>query len=377
MGFVEQMKWWHWVLISLALGALLAYVNSGGADTSVNHESDSTVTFETGLLLRPWVDPNNSNHREGWFRDLVIHPVEDVPVGSRIVKMQLVSFTRLMPPDKDHPSGSTQTQYVWAPYPYEPTPRGSARANSPGYPGASIYLGKKGDTLESLTARFYHKSTPLGIHAIIYANSSLREAHGPADIKITAGRAYWIPWDPAEGHTVSDFIVAVNQFLQKTQGANAIPISFHYRWWENSRYTYEAWMIGTFLIVGVIWPTLLGVMLRGGFGRLTPQEYDLSRFKGAPEPEMSAKPATPVVTKSDMEKLRELEKNMEETLKAGALAAPAAAAAAPAAQSVVKKLAGGPAEAAPAIPAAQEGPKEYTGEFYPVVKPIEKKKDKP
>lgn len=376
MGFVEQMKWWHWVLISIGLGALLAYVNSGGADTSVNHESLSTVTFETALLLRPWVDPNNPNHRRTWVSDLVVHPVQDVPVGGHIVKMQLVSFTRLIPPDKDHPSGSTQTQFVWAPFPYEPTPRQNARPNSFGYPGVSLYVAKKGDTLESLATRFYHKATPLGVHAIVYANGTLREAHGPADVKIVAGRAYWIPWNPDDAHTISDFLLAVNQFLVKQQGANAIPLSFHYRWWENSKYGYEIWMIGTFLIVGVIWPTLLTVMVKGGLGRTTPEEYDLSRFKGAPEPGATAKQAAAVVTQSDMDKLRELEETLAASLKASPIATPSAPSA-PVAAPAVQKLAGGPPEAAPAAKPQEDEKREYMGEFYPVVKPHEQKKDKP
>ena len=32
MGFVEHMKWWQWVLLSLGLGALLGFLNSGGAN---------------------------------------------------------------------------------------------------------------------------------------------------------------------------------------------------------------------------------------------------------------------------------------------------------------------------------------------------------
>jgi len=374
MGFIERMKWWHWTLISIALGAFLAYINSGGADTSVNHESLSTVTFETGLLLRPWVDPNNSNRREAWYSGIVIHPVQDVPVGDHTVKMQLISFTRLLAPDKDHPSGSTQTQWCWAPFPYVPTPRSNARANSQPYPGTSVYVGKKGDTLDSLAARFYHKSTPLGIHSIIYANSSLREAHGPSQIKITPGRAYWIPWNPADGHNVTDFILAANQYLQNQQGNNALLISFHYRWWENSKYTYEAWMIASFLLVGVIWPTLLTVMLKGGYGRMTPDEFNLARFKPSSEP-TTAKPTGPVVTQSDMDRLRELEESLSASIKAAPTETPVAApAAAPPPE--VKKLT--PTTEAPKIvPKPPEEPAEYTGEFYPVVKPHEKPKDTP
>ena len=52
MGFVERMKWWQWAALSLLLGALLAYLNSGGADTSVSHSSVSPVVFETGLITQ-------------------------------------------------------------------------------------------------------------------------------------------------------------------------------------------------------------------------------------------------------------------------------------------------------------------------------------
>jgi len=380
MGFIERMKWWHWVGLSLVLGALLALLNSGGADTAVQHSSVSTVTFETGLLLPPWVDPKDSSHRRPWMSDLIVHPVQDVPAGDKIVKLQLVSFTRLTPPDAAHPAGETPTEYVWAPFPYEPTPRAPPNQGRQAYPAASLYFGKKGDTLNSLAARFYHKDTPMGEKAIIAANPSLREASGPADLKIQEWNgwkrrspgAYWIPWNPADQHTVSDFLVATNQFLQAQQGRAAIPISFHYRWWESSKYGYVGWMIGTFLIVGVIWPTLLSVMIRGGLGRMTPQEYDLSRFKGGPEPTVAAAPA--VVSKGDMERLRELEESMEATLKASAPAAPAAATA-PAPVPEVKKLAGGPADA-PAAPIPVEEKKDYQGEYYPVAKPHGPKDEK-
>lgn len=124
-------------------------------------------------------------------------------------------------------------------------------------------------------------------------------------------------------------------------------------------------MIGTFLIVGVIWPTLLAVMIKGGLGRMKPEEYDLSRFKGGPEPAVAAAPVA--VNKGDMQRLRELEESMEATLKASATAAPAVETTPPP-PSEVKKLAGGPADA-PVVPVPQEEKKDYQGEYYPVAKP--------
>jgi hypothetical protein len=70
-----------------------------------------------------------------------------------------------------------------------------------------------------------------------------------------------------------------------------------------------------------------------------------------------------------MDNLRALEAAMAETLKAGgatAVAAAAETAAEPA--PAVKKLAGEAAPAAAPV-AAPDEPKDYQGEFYPVVKP--------
>jgi hypothetical protein len=369
MSFVEGMKWWHWTALSLVLGALLAYLNSGGADTSVSHSSVSPVVFETGLIMRPWADPNNSNNRVAWMSDFVVHPVEDFKIGTQIIKRQLVSYTQFMAPTQAHPSGSTSTEYFWATFPYEVTPRRSRGNSQPTYPAASPYIGKKGDSLQSLAVRFYGKDTIQGVHAIILANPVFRDAKGPADLVIKSGTAYWIPWNPADGHTVSDFLYAVDNYNKQLEGAQAIPIVIHYHWWESNKYGGVPWMVGTFLIVGVIWPSLLGVMIRGGLGRMTPEEYDLSRFKGGGDPATMPKPSAAEVTQSDMDKLRDLEAQLAENLKAGATSTAAAPAAAPQPVEPVKKLAGGPAETAAALPQAPEEPAEYQGEFYPVVKP--------
>lgn len=370
MAFVEEMRWWHWVAISLVLGALLGFLNSGGADTAVDHSSVSTVVFEAGLILRPWVDPQNPNHREPWLRNIVVHPIQEIPVGQgRTVKVQLVSFTRYQVPTPGHPSGQTTVEYVLAPYPYEPTPRRGPAGSTAAYPAVSLYYGQKGDTLDSLATKFYHKDMVPGIKAIIAANPPLREAKGMADLHIQTGHAYWIPWNPADNHNVNDFLKAADNFNRQQYGAAAVPVSFHYLWWENSKYTYQTWMIGTFLIVGVVWPAMLTVMIRGGLGKTKPEEYDLKRFKGGRDVATMPKPSVAQATVSDMQKLRDLEESLAANLKAGGAAPVVAVVEQPAvAVPEVKKLAGGPVEAVTA-PAEPEEPKEYMGEFYPVVKP--------
>jgi hypothetical protein len=373
MNFVERMRWWHWVLLSLGLGALLGYINTGGTDAAVDHSSASAVVFETGMIVRPWVDPNDANHREPYISDIVIHPVQEVQIGDKTAHYQLVSFSHFLPPDGTHKSGWRQIEYFLAPYPYQPTPRNSAGRGNQNYPGASAFQADDGDTIKSLAAKFYPKDPAAGERAIIAANPRLREAKGPADLTLQSGRFYWIPWDPKDAHTVSDFLVATNQFLKSRDGAQAIPVAFHYRWWESSKYGFQMWMAGTFLIVGVLWPTLLAVMIKGGLGKMTPDEYDLSRFKGGSEPDQP-KPAPVTATADDMKRLHDLEESLEASLKTGATAAPAAATAV-AAPPEIKKLTGGEAakEAAPPVP---EEPKDYEGEFYPVSHPHKKPDEK-
>ncbi|MGD0461254.1 MAG: hypothetical protein ABSB74_02080 [Tepidisphaeraceae bacterium] len=373
MGFVERMKWWQWIALSLGLGALLGYLNSGGADPPVEHSSVSPMVFESGLMQPPYVDPTNPAHRQAMVSGIVVHPRQEIRVGGKMVQVQLVTFNALDPHRPGHPSGATERVSMLAPYPYEPQPRREPTEDRPEWPAASMYYGQSGDTLESLAAHFYHKATAQGVKAIVSANDTLRAARNAAELKINEGQAYWIPWNPADGHTISDFLLAANELIVRQQGANAIPVSFRYTWWESANHVYAIWMIGSFLVVGVIWPALLQVMVKGGLGRTKPEEFDLRRYKPSPVPSAVAKPTT-VVTKDDMQQLREMEEALEASLKASAATSgPAAEPQAQPAAPAIKVLGG--SEPAAALPQTPEEPKEYQGEFYPVVRPAEKKTD--
>jgi hypothetical protein len=376
MGFVEHMKWWQWVLLSLGLGALLGFLNSGGANPPVEHISISPMVFETGLMQLPYVDPTNPSHREPYVTNFVIHPVQEVKIAGKSKQIQLVIFSALNPHGPGHPSGSYERVSMFVPFPYEPQPRHGPSDDHPAWPAASMYYGHAGDTLQSLATRFYHKATPQGVGAIVLANESLRGAKTAADLKIVEDRAYWIPWNPADNHNFNDFLVAANTLIRSQQGANAIPVTFHYVWWESANpvHVYAMWMTGSFLLIGVIWPTLLQVMVKGGLGRTKPDEFDLSRYKPSSTPAAAPKPAM-AVTKDDMQQLQEMQDSLEASLRAsGSTPGPSAAPQAQPAAPAIKVLAGSAAESA-AVPQTPQEAKEYKGEFYPVVRPIEKKTD--
>jgi phage tail protein X len=246
-----------------------------------------------------------------------------------------------------------------------PKPRTAASPNAK-YPGTTTYIAKKGDTIESIAAKAYGSETPEGRHAVIDANYSLREAHSAADRVIHPGQAYFIPWNPAENHTIVDFLKAA----AVTQGR---PIPYRYAWWQESNYVYEIWMTGSFVLVGVIWPALIRIMVGGGMGRMKGEDYDLTRFKGGRD-FIRRKEAKKEMSTEDLLKLTELEESLKASLKAGAEAAPVAQAApAPVAPQVVKLKGALATDTAPIVQTEEE--KHYKGEFYPVELPEAKPTD--
>ncbi len=356
-------------------GRLLGYLNSTGANPPVEHASISPMVFETGLMQPAYVDPTNPSHHEPFIANVVVHPVQDIHRGDKTVQVQLVTFDALNPHPAGHPGGIMERASMLVAYPYEPQPRRGPSDDRTEWPGVSMYYGQAGDTIESLAARFYHKATSQGIRAIIAANEVLRGAKNASELKINEGRAYWIPWNPADNHTFSDFLVAANKLIVQEQGANAIPVSFHYTWWESTNHSYAIWMTATFLLVGLIWPALIQVMVKGGLGRPQSDEFNLSQYKPSPTAPAVAKPQTGV-TQDDMQQLKEMEESLVASLKAsGSTGGPAADPQTQLAAPAIKVLNASAAEPAAAVPQAPEERKAYQGEFYPVVRTAEKKTD--
>lgn len=118
-------------------------------------------------------------------------------------------------------------------------------------------------------------------------------------------------------------------------------------WMENPKYAYPAFAAIGMVVVGIIWPTIMNLLVGAGFGR-APEDpgVDLSKYKS--KATAPSGPTKPQVTQDDMDKLQELESQLEASLMEGALegaaggTAPAAAAPAP-----IKKLTAGPAEPPP------------------------------
>jgi hypothetical protein len=361
MGFIEDMKWWHWIAISVLVGLVLAYTNASNNDLPPVHASMSPVDFERNLIR----SPVGENHTP-WITDVTVYPPLPVEAGGGRALRQLVVFRCMVVPQDQPQNARLQWFTLMAPVPYEAMPRWPVGYNGDqAYPGVSIYVAKKGDTLASVTADQFGQDSPEGENAIISANELLRTAESRSLVRIRSLIPYYIPWNPASNRTVADLLDDAARL--------GVPVTYRTAWWEAPRYLYEFWIGGSFLVIGVIWPGLLRMMLQGGLGRSPEAKYDLGRFKSEPE-KPAAKPVG--ITEADLEQVKAMADNLEASLRAGATAAAPGAAPVTTSAAPIKKLSGSAAE--PSLPTmTEQGPKEYTGEFYPVELPKAKPEDSP
>jgi hypothetical protein len=366
MGFVEEMKWWHWFAISVVLGVLLAYINASNSDLPAVHASMDTTDFERNLIKAP-LGPNGLP----WITNVTVYPPTAMRAGDGTTIRQMVTFRCLVAPL----GGDVEDQWftMLAPVPYEASPRWAVGAyGNRAYPGVKLYLARFHDTIESVTAAEYGKDTPEGENAIINANELLRTAPTRALVRFRPAFFYFIPWNPAANKTVTD--------LLDEAAADGIHVGYRRAWWEAPRYVYEIWIGGSVLLIGVIWPAILRTMQKGGLGRVTAPSY-LARKEKTGKPWKAGKPGKPEpekkkvgITEEDLEQVKNMSKNLEESLRAsGALTPTAVAPAVPTgtapAAAGVKKLTGGAMESGGGGQ-DESKPKEFTGgEFYPVEVP--------
>jgi|GEM_PF-2146155 len=148
-------------------------------------------------------------------------------------------------------------------------------------------------------------------------------------------------------------------------------LAFKYAWWETSRAMLTIYTSAGFVVIGVIWPTIINLMIGAGLGRPKKEAdaYDLSRFKSGSKAAPVAKQASAADTR-----LAELNAKLEADV-AGMIMG-----------SNLSTIEQEDEEEAQAIrqletqrleveakERAIAESKEYKGEFYPVAKPGGKK----
>lgn len=160
-------------------------------------------------------------------------------------------------------------------------------------------------------------------------------------------------------------------------------ITYRYAWWTEPDWSYTLWIGGSFLLLGVIWPTVQNKLIEAGYGRAPEPSTGESLFsilfsrKAKPsrssDDGVKAKARPTGLSDEELERINKMEADLAGFVKSGSktTAGEADEAAAPA----IKNLSSGPL----AEQAAPEAPKEeqdYGGEFYPTVAHGRKKSDK-
>jgi hypothetical protein len=291
---LEDFKRWHWVVISLAIGALLGYA-------------------------RTWSSPDETSSRRG---------------------ISAYEFAQQMNRPK------TGNGYAWISdvtiYPPETT-----------FDGAT----NKEKQVNFVTCTLLKQTAP--------TKAKPEQVQFMADIPF---KVLGFSDPKSDRYSVRDYLTDMKKDHEEIQ--------FKYAWWRQSRTEMAIWMGGSLVLIGGIWPSVVSVMIGAGLGRpkkdKSEEEYDLDRFGKHKEPSKPAVAVKPGMTASEAQQLSDMQAEMEKNLAAAGMAMTSGAggevAAATGSATGVKKLTGGPVEVAAAGTGAPEEPREYTGEYYPVVK---------
>jgi hypothetical protein len=405
---LTDLRRWHWIVIGALLGLIFGYsLNAIGTDaieTGAHASKTSQMTFESEILAPPAIGKDGAP--KPFLSNIVVYP--DGPIN--LVRMQRLFV------DPNSSVGNYETWFYEARKPYSPligAPRTDVRIKpdfpaegyqgdnnwrnadgggkmyrDPGTDGVRLFLGiAKGDydlvinlddpkeatdllakfndhplapfTVDQTDAHWVHSTIPIADFGADNARV-LSLARKDAPVHIQQIHIY----DPT--YTVRDYLNG----LEAERAANGTPahpeIHYRYAWWMEPKALLWLSVGGCVLVIGIIWPTVLNVLVGAGLGP-TPREKGVSlrNLKATPVPVPMAK----APTEADLNSLEELEESLLKSLETesdeGDAVTTTAVGPAP-----VRVLNAKPAvePAAPAAPPKEETPKTFKGEYYPVAR---------
>lgn len=342
---LENLKRWHWIVIGLLLGLLVAGVRSVlGPDFDRGTDRDLQNQLALHILNprhtraemeHPATNPSPKDRAAGhraFFDKIIVHPpLKDDP--QRHFWVTGLYWEYKFHRDKGKFQWDPKEFLYKASTPYVPkpnllvvTPPGeTADPKFDSAKAAAVYsdLEKAEEELETLrqkrvllVSKLITAATPSDAGAQPSAEES------PEVLAITAQEAA-VRQQIANGPTVKDYL---DQLKAKYPSA-AIP--YRFAWNEVPMYNLAIWTVGMTVVVGGIWPTVLQFLLGAGFGRAPAEEED-ERYRLSKKPSKTAekpKPSTEL-TLSDLDRLKALEEELAPAL-ADAMNRPAAPTAAP------------------------------------------------
>jgi hypothetical protein len=164
------------------------------------------------------------------------------------------------------------------------------------------------------------------VHVVVgsYCSGQTRVVNGQKEpIRVTRCVIAEIPYRPLSGtshSTAADFTVM--NYLD-TLRKSGRPIAYRHAFWCDPRWAVPAWVAGSVLVIGVLWPTLINLLVFGSIFRPREEKgIDLSKVKATSTEAQRA----PLVTEDDLAKVEQLDAKLEaqlmENAPSGALPAP-------------------------------------------------------
>jgi len=329
---IEHLKIWHWCIIGILAGA-----GAGFAKLSAGVPEPTGLEPANLNVLEDYVLASSGRDRRPFYeiRNIRTHPGNESDFNGE----PYITYDLLV-------------EHIEKPKPGDPKPGNKN-------PGNKNPDDKK--ILADVLPRITRLSTPgPKKHALTYLRDrTIAEKLDKLHESIVADHL-----------TVAQYLDKLNEIVAEAKKAggryaNATPVQYKFNWWESPKATYLMYASGGFLIIGLIFPTVVQLLTVAGYGRQPKEnnDYNLDRFSGE-EPK-----AVNAVILDEKEQLAALEAELEAKLKAGASdgdgqAKPAAAPAKP----VIAKLTAGKLEAAKEVEVAKPVRKGYgadQGDYYP------------
>jgi hypothetical protein len=327
---IEDLKRWHWCVIGLLVGAAVAAIT-----LSMDPPEPKGITrVAANVFEEQWLahrDPEGQ-----WvykIENVRIHPSKEIPVpGEKSANVESVTYDLWVYRDSKHAEILPREMHLkWT---------GTKPSLVAPLDGMSLkdYFAK----LNDLIAHPEQLKTKL---------ESTKPKPNAANPKAKQVSEFGMKWDQVKP-----------EYLK--------PITYKFAWIETPKGAYSVFTAGGLVVIGLIWPTIVQLLVAGGFGRVRDEkdEYDLARHKSVSGPTAAEKNRA-VVTEEDMDKLAQLEAEMEAKLKSGATDADRAPKpAAQPAKPVVPVLAAGPLEAPKEDAKPKFKPKGFgtdQGDYYP------------
>jgi hypothetical protein len=224
---IEKVRRWQWIAISLVVGLLVVEVRRAVPRQLSYYGSElpDQKTFEAAIVRE------YDGHR--LFRDLVVYPVEVDEGGRKTLKHFVAGQYFHGRPRKE--GGAWKAE--WKPYCFV--------ADLPFTPWTS---GNPEDPRLRVSKALIEASRKASARS-----AGVSKDPEASDAPATA---------PAEASAGPQTVVDYLRRMRRERG-----VQFTYAWWHHPRWQRAIWVTGSFLVIGLVWPTFVNLMTFGTLRR--------------------------------------------------------------------------------------------------------------